>query len=200
MGWLALLEREVLGRTRPDAERAVREALAVCGQDPWCDGFVRLGRYASPLDQLVQRTKANAWHDVAEAFGRALARELADSVRPNPRAWCVVPVPTSPLRRLGRGIDHSAVMARAVSRELGLSFCPCLRSRLAPRQASLTGRDRRRRVQRFAWRRGWALPKGVSVVLVDDVRTTGSTLREARELLIQRGSARVLPAVVCAVD
>jgi ComF family protein len=232
-GELACFEKMILGRTRPDAEGAVREALALCGRDPWCrgcgrslqldltaddgkkpaarrlcgrclerplfDGFVRLGRYAPPLDRLVQRVKGSAWHDVAEAFGRELARAVVREMPMATEGWIVVPVPSPAFRRWRRGIDHTDTMAKAFCRELGARSMHGLRATLASRQASLR-RSERLRSARLAWRGRATVPAGMRVLLIDDVRTTGGTLFKARELLIRHGAKFVVPAVVCVRD
>lgn len=232
-GDVAYLERMILGRTRPEAEGAVREALALCGSERWCDGcggsleedtsgpsavgheatrlcgrcrlqpmfhgFIRLGRYAPPLDRLVQRVKGNAWHDVAEAFGRSLACAISRKLSRPPEGWIVVPIPSPPLRRLRRGIDHTGSMARAVGRALGIRCTSCLRARSSVRQASL-GRSERLQRSGLAWRGRSRIPEASSVLLLDDVRTTGGTLLKARELLERHGAREVIPAVICVRD
>jgi predicted amidophosphoribosyltransferase len=230
-GELACLEKVLLGRTRPDADMAVREALTLCGTDPWCrgcgrtledaagveavtggrllcgrcreqplfDGFVRLGRYASPLDRLVQRVKARAWHDLADLLGRELGRRVAREVPTPPGGWRVVPVPSPALRRWARGIDHTDAMARGMCSVLAASRMHCLRARTSVRQAALGRAERLQRV-RMAWRGPRDIPRGIGILLLDDIRTTGSTLHKARELLVQRGAGLVVPAVVCVRD
>lgn len=230
-GELACLEKVLLGRTRPDAAMAVREALALCGTDPWCrrcgrtledassartapdgrlacasclkqplfDGFIRLGRYASPLDRLVQRVKARAWHDVADLLGRELARTVAREVPTPPGGWRVVPVPSPALRCWGRGIDHTDAMARGMCSVLPAARMHCLRARSSVRQAAL-GRLERLKLDRMAWRGPRAVPGGIGILLLDDIRTTGGTLHKARELLRQHGASLVVAAVVCVRD
>ncbi len=230
-GELACLEKVLLGRTRPDAAMAVREALALCGTDPWCrgcgrtledaagveaategrplcgrcreqplfDGFIRLGRYASPLDRLVQRVKARAWHDVAEMLGWEMARVVAREVRTPPGGWRVVPVPSPALRRWARGIDHTDAMARGMCRCLQAKRMRCLRARPSARQASLRRSERLQRAQ-LVWRARAGVPEGTGIVLLDDIRTTGGTLLKARELLSQHGASLVVAAVVCVRD
>lgn len=232
-GELACFERMILGRTRPDAEGAVWEALALCGRDPWCrgcgrslqldlpadagkepvarrmcgrclkrplfDGFIRLGRYAPPLDRLVQRVKGSAWHDVAEALGKELAHVL-DREFPNCAANVLVaPIPSPALRRWRRGIDHTDAMARGLCAESGFERVRWLRAPPAARQAALRREERLRRA-RLAWCGPGRVPEGTCVVLVDDIRTTGATLSKARELFESHGARRVIPAVACVRD
>lgn len=176
------------------------DRCVACAEHPRFDGFVRLGRYAPPLDRLVQRVKAKAWHDVAELLGVALAGVVQERLPRPDSGWCVVPMPASPLRRLQRGIDHAGVIARCMARRLEAPCRSCLRARLAPRQAALDRAGRLERAPRMAPRRFHTGVTGASVLLVDDVRTTGATLDEARELLLQMGSRAVFGAVVCVAE
>src|SRR4051812_43216851 len=93
----------------------------------------------------------------------------------------LVPVPTPAGRRRRRGFDHSARLAAAVAARTGLEVVACLRrAGPAPPQAGA------RRAERLADGRvhvevGGPVPR--RAVLVDDVHTTGATLREcARKL------------------
>jgi predicted amidophosphoribosyltransferase len=89
------------------------------------------------------------------------------------------------VRRRRRGFDHAALLARAVAARTSLPVVPCLRrAGPAPRQAGA------RRTERLAGGRvrvevcGAVPPRAV---LVDDVHTTGATLREcARKLRANR--------------
>jgi predicted amidophosphoribosyltransferase len=108
---------------------------------------------------------------------------LADGV-------ALVPVPTPAVRRRRRGFDHAALLASAIGARTGLDVVPCLRraSRTAPRQAgarrSARLADGRVRVEVCG-----AVPR--RAVLVDDVHTTGATLRECARKLVQKDALHV---------
>jgi predicted amidophosphoribosyltransferase len=107
---------------------------------------------------------------------------LADGV-------ALVPVPTPPARRRKRGFDHAALLARAIGARTDLPVVTCLRrAGAAPRQAGA------RRTQRLAEGRVHVEVSGAvpaRVVLVDDVHTTGATLRECARKLQVNGSFQV---------
>lgn len=100
--------------------------------------------------------------------------------------------PTSRRRRHQRGFDQAEVVARRVAAQLGL---PC--RRLLEREAgpSQTGLDRTSRLHGPTFRVSPAAA-GRSVLLVDDVVTTGSTLRSADRALRQGGADHVVRAAV----
>jgi len=97
----------------------------------------------------------------------------------------LVAVPTPGRRRRRRGFDHAARLAVAISERTGLPVSPCLRrAGPAPRQA---GARRRARLERGRIQVEVAGEVPPRVVLVDDVHTTGATLRAcARKLSANR--------------
>lgn len=101
--------------------------------------------------------------------------------------------PTTPRRRRRRGHDHAEVLARAVATHLGLPCGPLLVRRPGRPQ---TGRDRRARLGGpvFAVSRGAVPP---SILLIDDVSTTGATLTAAAAALRSAGAGAVAGAVAC---
>ena len=174
---------------------------AHCGGAGPFDGFVRLGRYAPPLDRAVRRVKEQAWHAMAHAMGVQLGlmarRELAAPSEP----WIVVPAPADPWRRLARGIDHAHAIAQGVAQGCGGRVMRALRATHRSRQASMDRARRWSRRGRMRLRaRVAARLRGRSVLLVDDIRTTSATLLEGRELLILAGVKSVSAAVVCVAD
>lgn len=105
--------------------------------------------------------------DLAELAHRAGAAD----------AGCVSWVPTSAARRRQRGFDQSELLARAVARRLDVGCQPLLRRMPGPAQ---TGRDRHARAHNVAFsRRAWPRAAESGIVLIDDVSTTGATLRAA---------------------
>jgi predicted amidophosphoribosyltransferase len=128
------------------------------------------------------------------ANGRTLARPLAARMAPlvaERSADIVTWAPTSSRRIRRRGYDQAELIARALARELGLPCRPMLR-RLAG-SAAQTGRSRAERsagAPRFVARRSWG---PLRALLVDDVVTTGATLRAAERALRRGGCAEVIP-------
>lgn len=173
----------------PVCERAVSDACASC----WSAALPAPG--SAPVPAAVAFVGAGRRLVLALKYGngrrlaRPLARQVAELVEPG----CVDLVtwaPTSAGRLRRRGYDQAELLARAVARELGV---PCRRLlRRSGRAVHQTGRDRAARTAdppTFVARRLWTAPR---VLVVDDVVTTGATLRAARHALERAGCRSVL--------
>jgi predicted amidophosphoribosyltransferase len=100
----------------------------------------------------------------------------------------IVPVPTARLRSLGRGFDPAAEIAAALAERTGLPLAPCLTRRGGGRQVG------KRRGERIG-HPPHVQPRGEvprSVLLVDDVLTTGATLSACARALRSAGAVRVV--------
>ena len=119
----------------------------------------------------------------AEAIVAALPADLG--------AASVVAVPPAPLRLRRRGFDPADLIAASVAKRLGVPFEPVLRRRGGPRQV---GRSRRARIASPPRVRATANPP-YPALLVDDVLTTGATLRACAQALRDAGCTELRAAV-----
>lgn len=167
------------------------------------DHVVRLGSYEDSLRELVLAVKFQKWWEMGRTLGRMLGDRVAADVQLKQRNAVVVPVPMPWQRRLYRGIDHARVIASGVAEAVEapmwsvlskVNGAPQLALQPSARHA-MGGRGLRVR-HRMG---GWDLA-GRDVVLVDDVRTTGATLRRAVKLLRGFQPARIVVAVVAVAD
>jgi ComF family protein len=160
------------------------------------DRAVRLGPYDGLLRTLILKMKQPDGEPVAEAVGTAWADARADSLA-RLGAAVVVPVPLHWWRRWRRGFNQSECLARAVASRLHLRCRRWLRrTRATPMQTALAPSGRRDNV-RGAFRATRAADvRGKTVLLIDDVLTTGSTAHEAARALRAAGASRVVVAVL----
>jgi predicted amidophosphoribosyltransferase len=163
---------------------------------PW-EEVTRLGLYAGDLAAWIRLAKYQGWTEMATELGGRLGDAILHGSRIDLERALVVPMPMPRLRRLVRGADHAAVMAGACAARLGLPCQSVLWKKEGRTQASLTITERSRAggmgIRCRPWCR-WAV-RGWHVLVVDDVLTTGATMRSAARLLTGAGAASVHVAV-----
>jgi len=162
------------------------------------DSFAAVWYYEGNIRRSLLRYKFYGRRSYAASYGRLLAMEL---VQEFPDGFDVLTwIPVSPLRRLRRGFDQVELIARAVGRELELQPQPTLRKiRSNPPQARITGEAQRKAnvLGVYAVRQDADI-KGKTVVLLDDILTTGATMGEAARILRTAGAKQVHGAAVAA--
>ena len=162
---------------------------------PWYDEFAKSAfAYLSPVAELVLSFKFKGATYLAGDFATAL--EMAFRKKHDASAVdLVVPVPLHPNRLRERGYNQSGMLASGFARLIGrgLDERSLVRIRDTEHQTRLTG-DERRQNLKGAFR--VVVPENVrgrSVVLIDDVLTTGSTMDECTKALLAAGAYRVQP-------
>jgi ComF family protein len=191
-------------------ELAAAERLCgACRTEP--PPFVRAvayGSYSDGLRELIQLLKYQGVRPASGILGRMLAEALLElSEDFGDIAPIVIPVPLHGSKLRQRGFNQSELIARAALKNFRvrgterLMLAPSLlvRARETQSQTGLSAEQRRANV-RGAFR--VAQPNAVAgkdILLIDDVFTTGTTLRECARVLRRAGAARVLVATVARV-
>ena len=154
---------------------------------------VRLGTYDGLRRDLIVRMKRD--EVLAERVGTAFAEGIVGRLGNTPIDG-VIPVPLHWRRRWQRGYNQSDALATELADALQVAHWSSLlrRTRDTPHQVGLVPTSRKENVRgAFAVRR--RVLAGKSVVLVDDVFTTGATVDAAARALKGAGVARVIVAV-----
>lgn len=127
------------------------------------------------------------------AIGACLARLFAERTRAfETDADAIVPTPMRRARLLRRGFDQAAVLARAVASTRALPVLAALRRLRGGASQTALGRGAREANVRGAFRvRDAAAVEGRSILLVDDVLTSGATSDECATVLRRAGARRV---------
>lgn len=159
------------------------DGCAACraSRPPW-NRFVRLGVHEFPIREAIHDLKFHARRGVGRELGRLLGLRIRYEMQRTgqPTHGVIVPMPISARRRLRRGVDHTLVLARAASAECGLPVRRLLRRSHRPSQLSVPPSEREANVRGSIRARKGAQAPGEGVVIVlDDVRTTGATMRAA---------------------
>lgn len=153
-----------------------------------------VGVHAGPLRKAVHALKYSGRHGVAATLAALLAPNLAAYVAAGD---LLAPVPLHPERERERGYNQAAILARELAFLVPLELEPAAlrRTRATAQQASLSGARRQANV-RNAFEARPDLVRGRRIWLLDDVSTTGATLRECAGELRAKGAREVRGAVV----
>lgn len=158
---------------------------------------LRLGAYENDLKTACLRLKSLS----GMRLGRALMQQMVLAHEKRLRdlgAEMVISVPLHWTRRLSRGYDQSAHLAEALATRLTLPVerRTLWRARRTPHQASVPFSERRRNVRDAFRARPNARVAGKSVLLVDDILTSGATCHAAARALKSAGARQVYVAVL----
>ena len=142
--------------------------------------LVRLGGYHEPLREAILATKYEGWRRQGTVLGRLLGERLREALAEAEielERVVLVPVPMPFFRRMSRGIDHSLVLARGVSEASGCRVERLLSRSGGKPQVRVAPSLRAQNVQKRVRAEFRPSRSAELVVLVDDVKTTGATLR-----------------------
>lgn len=177
---------------------ANRQGCPSCRNENYAfESAVALGAYTGELQKACLRCKRTG----DPYLGVALTGLLWDRARPTLESWnvdVIVPVPHHWLDRALRRFHLADVAADWLGRFL---MVPCERHILAkrkwtPKQLTLSQSARRRNLQSAFRVAGGSRLKGMRVMLVDDILTTGTTVHRASRELRGAGASEVVVAVL----
>jgi ComF family protein len=157
---------------------------------------VSAGDYEGPLGAVARGLKFSGLRFLAAPLAKELAHVVAARI-PMSDIHLVTPVPLHWTRRLKRGFNQSALIARALAKGLDLKYAPALRRAARTRpQTGLPAAARLKNPLNAFVARDKFLRDGRNVLLVDDIMTTGATLMECARVLRKAGAKRIYVAVV----
>lgn len=180
------------------------EPCSVCGQSPCeCDkkelnynGAESVFYYDGIVPDGIYRLK----NDKAKNLAKLCALRLSEKIRArNFKIDGIVPVPMSRYKKSVRGYNQAEILGEYLSAELGVPLLKGTLMRKSDKSAqhNLDAENRKEHVKSVFFK-GKSSLKGKSILLCDDVMTTGSTVNYCAGLLKEQGADAVY-AAVCAV-
>lgn len=158
------------------------------------------GTYTTPvLQKSIKQIKFHGLRAVGAPLGQALAASLSRSPafsQLNASQAVVVPIPLHTRRLRERGYNQAAVIAHGVSTALNVPHISdaLLRTNSAKRHSDLEHAERWQHIaEAFSVNPKYGEQlKGAHVLLIDDVITTGATISEAAQVLLDYGASQVI--------
>lgn len=165
-----------------------------CQKKYGLDGLICPWKYEGVIRKAIPALKFK----YATEVGRELSENFVSAIKSQytkyyiPNTGVLVPVPMHWHRENVRGFNQSVEIGKLVAAEMGWGFTPDLLIKDKPTtsQVELSVEDRKQNLKGvFSLNTGTSLPN--SVILFDDVFTTGSTLKEATKVLKRAGVNKV---------
>lgn len=166
---------------------------------PFLDKVYHWGLYS---DKALQNALRQLKYHGAFGLSHPLSDMLADLIKPHLSSYSkisiVIPIPTSKDRLPARGYNQAELLGQALSEKISLPLLPdmLIKTRPTKTQVELKGRERILNVMGSFGVRNAAAIAGKTVLLVDDISTTGATLSEAARALKEAGAKEVVGLVV----
>jgi len=156
----------------------------------WTDSW---GHYQGSLEAVLLALKFRGHDFLAELLSDHLLERLIE--RPDVRFDALVPVPLHRTRLRRRGFNQAELLARGLEKRTAIPVRRMLRKvRDNEAQSMLPRRAREANVHRAF--KASPLAEGLSLLVVDDVCTTGATLRSCARSLLDAGAERVCAVTV----
>lgn len=167
------------------------------GIKSYCDGVVCAGKYQHSLKKAIRDYKFNERPSFYRAFGELIADKVNRTLNQYPLD-VIVPVPMSRKRIAQRGYNQAALIALRASQILSvpLEAKSIVKVKDTQRQSSLGRQERLINLNGAFEVTSSCSYVGKTVLLIDDIITTGSTLNECSKALKAAGAKYVFGAVI----
>lgn len=151
------------------------------------------------MQRAVTRIKYGNRREYVRPFAALLAERYGGELRAL-GADCIVPVPVHPSRLRIRGFNQAELLAVELSAHLGIPVRPefLSRTRKTEAQKTLTPDERIRNLT-SAFTADLQGETAGTVILADDIYTTGSTVEACSRALLAAGAKRVCFVSICIV-
>ena len=173
---------------------AIVPGMAVCGKclkDPPCFHQAEaVFKYNEIIRKLILPFKHANKIELTELFVRWMSANSKEMIQKND---ILIPVPLHWRRLLKRKYNQSALITQRLAKRYGKTYAPLvlIRSKYTPSQGHLSPKDRKKNVQGVFSVKYPDKIKDKSILLVDDVFTTGATVNECAKILLKAGAKSV---------
>jgi len=155
-----------------------------------------LGQYIDPLKELIHQFKFQKIRKLGKQFGSMIVEKHGQSILAS-NADILVPVPLHSYRLKSRGFNQAHNLAAFLGNQydIGVDAHSILKKRKTKDQVRLGAKKRRENLHNIFDCTGNAISEK-KVIMVDDVFTTGATLREMKRVIENSGGKPVMAVVI----
>jgi len=155
-----------------------------CGSSMPFDGLVSVFKFNPTIQNLIHNFKYNEFKKIGSFLGDFLVSVLSEKPFISNIDY-IIPVPLHPVRKRDRGFNQAGIIANEIARSLNIPLEEKLvvRRKYTKSQTKLSREERNKNVSKaFAVKNAKVLTNK-NVLLIDDVYTTGATLKSVAETL-----------------
>ena len=151
-----------------------------------------------PENRILFALKQKHLQSVFDFLGRDLSEAIGEALTPREKESAIlVPCPRSDGAKRKNGYDHTVELCRSVSRFTGFPISLALkRTHGGGMQKNLSGEERKRNTENRFFVSDTSGLVGKTVILVDDLTTSGATMLSCRRVIMEAGAARIVPCVL----
>ncbi|MBR1759503.1 MAG: ComF family protein, partial [Lachnospiraceae bacterium] len=198
--WLPLVKEPRCKKCSKPLSNKEDEYCFDCGRKHFSyESGIALYVYNAKMSDSMSALKYKNRKEYGSFYGHRLGKLCRKEIlRMHPEA--IVPVPVHPVRERRRGYNQAQVIAEALSEEIGVPVLAnaLIRTKKTMPQKELDDKGRLRNLlEAFGMREGCPDVSGRTLLLVDDIYTTGSTIEACTRVLLHAGAKRVYFATVC---
>jgi len=183
-----MLFAPVHNKPRPWLCESCRPLLTPAPCTPEYENLHAAFLYDETLRDMLHEIKFRNKRQTAEGLGHILAESTeAESL---PKADYIVPIPMHPAKKRARGFNQAEIIARPLSKKLNIPIARDMLRRVKNTrpQAGLSGRSRRHNLEGAFSFNAKKYSRGVkSVLLLDDIFTSGATIGACAGVLAENG-------------
>lgn len=163
------------------------------------------GAYHGRMKDCIHALKYNRLHPAAKGLGKMLADAIRQLAAEAPAEMLVIPIPLHRSKHTQRGFNQARALAVHALESLRkshpawrltLASSTLMRLRATDSQAGLTPRQRRLNLRAAFTVCDPTAVAGKNILLIDDILTTGATVRSAARALARAGAASVYVATL----
>lgn len=165
-----------------------------------CKGRTRLRRFVAPLPyheeavrELIHTFKYRGVREISDVLARFIVTYINETRITLPERALLVPIPLHRKRLRERGFNQAEVIAKSLAKALSIPLENniLMRAKYAPPQTTMKTRKEREENAKNLYAVAAPIPDGATIILVDDVSTTGATLEEAARVLKEARAKQV---------